>query len=322
MSAHVETMMYAGATPWHGFGTYVGDEDILSDEAIIRAGLDWEVGLKPLFSHTDDHGVIDINSHEAIIRLSDGKPLGIASPNYHPVQNRESFNFLDALVEDGEVRYHTAGALFGGAKVWLLAKAHESEIIPGDKVDHYLLLYTGHDGKTKFRCFFTNVRVVCANTARIALREGIRSGIGIRHTKNVMHRIEDAREALGMARHSFDTNAKFFRELAGTPFSMKQWVELCERTFPTEDDSGKVAVTRAENNRRVLTNLYMDGRGTEIPGVRGTAWGAYNARTEYSSYQFPTRGSNGDERRFASLVDGPSANFVRNGTRALLEIAA
>lgn len=28
MSAEVETMMYVGAVPWHGFGTYVGDENV------------------------------------------------------------------------------------------------------------------------------------------------------------------------------------------------------------------------------------------------------------------------------------------------------
>ena len=322
MSAEVETMMYVGETPWHRFGTYVGDEDILSDEAIIRAGLDWEVGMAPLFGHTDGHGVIDIDTHMATVRLSDGKPLGIVSPNYVPVQNHESFEFLDALVEDGEIRYHTAGSLFGGKHVWLLAKAYESEIIPGDKVDHYLLLHTGHDGKTVFRCLFTNVRVVCANTSRLALQRGKGSGVSIRHTKNVMDRIEDARETLGLARKSFEKNTNLFRELADTPLSMKRWVELCENVFPVEEDASKVAVTRAENNRRVLTNLYMDGRGTEIPGVRGTAWGAYNAITEFSNYQFPTRGDNGDERRFASLIDGPSANFVNRGTKLLLEASA
>lgn len=30
-----------------------------------------------------------------------------------------------------------------------------------------------------------------------------------------------------------------------------------------------------------LTSLFETGKGTDIPGVRGTAWGAYNAITEY-----------------------------------------
>ena len=43
MVAAVETMMYAKQTPWHGEGVYVGDEDVLSAQAIEASGLDWTV---------------------------------------------------------------------------------------------------------------------------------------------------------------------------------------------------------------------------------------------------------------------------------------
>ena len=34
----VESMMYAGATPWHGLGRYVGDDALTAEEAIVAAG--------------------------------------------------------------------------------------------------------------------------------------------------------------------------------------------------------------------------------------------------------------------------------------------
>jgi len=45
MPAAVEKMMFVGETPWHGLGNSV-DEGIRVDDAIVAAGLDWEVGLK------------------------------------------------------------------------------------------------------------------------------------------------------------------------------------------------------------------------------------------------------------------------------------
>ena len=47
MPAAVEQMMFVGATPWHGLGNKV-EADIGIEDAIVSAGLDWEVGLKDL----------------------------------------------------------------------------------------------------------------------------------------------------------------------------------------------------------------------------------------------------------------------------------
>ena len=47
MPAAVEQMMFVGETPWHGLGNKV-EADIGIEDAIVSAGLDWEVGLKDL----------------------------------------------------------------------------------------------------------------------------------------------------------------------------------------------------------------------------------------------------------------------------------
>ena len=47
MPAAVEKMMFVGETPWHGLGNKV-DDGITVNDAIVEAGLDWEVGLKDL----------------------------------------------------------------------------------------------------------------------------------------------------------------------------------------------------------------------------------------------------------------------------------
>jgi hypothetical protein len=55
--------------------------------------------------------------------------LGIVSDEYEVVDNIEAFGFLDALI-GSELYFETAGSLWGGRRVWVLA--YESGLVtPG-----------------------------------------------------------------------------------------------------------------------------------------------------------------------------------------------
>ena len=325
MSHEVETMMYAGATPWQGLGTYVGDEPLTSEDAIIQAGLDCTVSKRELFAFNESSGAIPVEAHSAIVRDTDDKVLGVVGKNYTPIQNLDAFGFMDSLVDESLMRYHTAGSLSGGRRVWMLGKVGSSEIIPNDHVDHYLFLYNGFDGKTSLRCLWTDVRVVCANTARAALDRGEKTGVSVRHTRNAMDNMREAQKVLGLAREAFDDSANFMRQLADTPMPTTDWVDFCIALVPepATDEDGEIskrARTRVDNRRRDLTGLFVGGTGTNIPGVGGTAWAAYNALTEYASFHRTTRGS--QDKRFESLLLGTGNDFIQRGTDILRDIAA
>ena len=324
MPADLETMMYAGATPWHGLGTYVGDEPVSSEEAIIQAGLDWSVSKRDLFAFANESAVA-VDDHKAIVRDTDDRVLGVVGKNYTPIQNSDAFGFMDSLVDEGLMRYHTAGSLSGGRRVWMLGKVGQTEIVPNDKLDHFLFLYNGFDGKTSLRCLWTTVRVVCTNTAAAALAQGRKTGVSVRHTKNAMQNIREAQKVLGLAAEAFDESDNFMRSLADLPMTDSDWVDLCLEIFhtPATDDGeepSKRAITRVDNQRMALTSLFLDGTGSDIPGVRGTGWGAYNALTEYASYHRTTRGS--QDKRFESLLLGTGGDFVRRGTEILRSMAS
>jgi len=320
----VETMMYAGITPWHGLGTYVGDEPLTSDDAIIQAGLDWTVSKRDLFAFADGNAV-PVDNHKAIVRDTDDRVMGVVGKNYTPIQNLDAFGFMDSLVKEGAMRYHTAGSLSGGRRVWMLGKVGESEIVPQDKVEHYLFLYNGFDGKTSLRCLWTDVRVVCANTARAALSRGEKTGVSVRHTRNAMANIKEAQKVLGLAVDAFSESADFMRTLADTPMPTSDWVDFCLTLVPepATDEDGNISKrgrTRVDNQRRELTSLFLSGTGVSIPGVAGTAWGAYNALTEYASFHRTTRGS--QDKRFESLLLGTGNDFIQRGTDILRDLAA
>jgi len=322
MSHEIETNFYVDTgdgkgVPWHGLGVALNNP-ATSAEAIIAAGLDWEVGIQPLFAEDYSGKHIEVETNKAVIRKSDNSILGIVGTRYTPVQNLDAFNFVDALVEDGSMRYHTAGSLRNGQRIWLLGQVGSSYILPEDKIDQFLFLYNTHDGTGALRCLFTTVRVVCANTARIALSQGKGEGIAIKHTVSIARRIEQAKKILGLSRKEFQEYEEFCKELTGLSMPTKRWNEFSEQLIPDNPETDSNA--RAENSRLQLTELYESGRGSEIKGVKGTGWAALASVVEFANYYRSSRG--GDEaqaRRFESSLFGSGAELIQKGTNLLGE---
>ncbi len=135
--------MYYGEVPWHRLGEKLV-APATAEEAITAAGLDYEITLT-------DVATVDgmmVPKTKAVVRYDNQTVLGVVSDRYIPVQNRQAFGFLDAVVADSGLRYHTAGALGRGEKIFLLAKlpGHLRVKQTEDVVDKYLLLSNSHDG--------------------------------------------------------------------------------------------------------------------------------------------------------------------------------
>lgn len=326
--------MYANEVPWHGFGKYIGDDDVDSKHAIQAAGLDWEVETKPMFFEGEVgfgqpqgllvgsslKGNITVPNHKAMVRTDNNSVLGVVGNRYKPVQNAEAFEFLDGLVETGEMKYHTAGSLRGGRNVWLLGKIGSMTVVPKDDVDKYLLLYNSHDGSGALRCFFTAVRVVCANTAAIALKESKGTGICLRHTSKVHDHLIEGKEILQIANKEFSEFELFAKQMTKTKMTDQMMVKLAERLFPDPPDH--VKSERHNKKREVLSDLFEFGTGQEILGVRGTGWAAYSALTEFANYYHPARGVDAQQRRFEASVFSPTGSLIHRGTQELIKLAA
>jgi phage/plasmid-like protein (TIGR03299 family) len=213
------SMFYVDSPPWHGLGTRLAAPPT-SREAIEAAGLGWTVAKVPLYGVGGTRFAVPPDRfallREDLIGHQDGHVLGIAGPEYVPLQNRRAFDFFDPLVQDGHAWYETAGALGRGERVWIQARlAGDLEIAPGDRVKRFLLLSNSHDGTSSVQIHLTPVRVVCNNTLIAALFDG--RPISIRHDLNMAGRLEQAKVLLGLVNQRYEGTSRSFSRTARPP---------------------------------------------------------------------------------------------------------
>jgi phage/plasmid-like protein (TIGR03299 family) len=312
MPAAVEQMMFVGATPWHGLGNKV-DADIGVEDAIVAAGLDWEVGLKDL--QTVDGVPV---SHRATYRKTDGSILGVVGPRYTPLQNKDSFDWFQPFIDAGECGIHTAGSLHSGQKVWVLAQLNRdnSEIVPGDDVSKFILLSNSHDGTTAIRVGYTPIRVVCVNTLAMAHNNKNSQLIRIRHTRSSKNNLEQVRDIMDNINSQFEVTAEQFRFLASKNFNqadIRRYVKTMLGIEGTVDGDIK---TRTRNIMDEILAL-VEGPKQSATNVRGTWWAAYNGYNEYLNYN---KGRT-EDNRLDSLWFGANANDNIKALEKAMEFA-
>jgi phage/plasmid-like protein (TIGR03299 family) len=312
MAHEFETGLFVGEPAWHGLGVVLRNPPSV-EEAIRAAGLDWGVRLAPLALAEDGRSV----DHLATVRETDNSILGVVGPSFVPLQNRDAFAWFQPLVDSGAVSIEAAGSLREGRRIWILAQARDSvaDVVPGDAVRQFLLLAHAHDGSLAIRCGFTVVRVVCANTLAGALSDASSKLLKIQHRAYAVEALEKVRAALDLARGEFAATREQLRELARKGCNERTLRRYVREVFePGRADDEKAAVRTVDK----IVPLFESGRGADLPRVRGTFWGAFNAITEYVTHE---RGRLADAR-VESAWFGDGARLARRALDVGLEFAA
>lgn len=297
-----EAEMFSGSglTPWHKLGT-VCNGLLTAREAIEVARMGWTVEKRPIFVNG-----LEVPDYRAISRADNNLVLSIMGKDYETIQNSECFDFFDNVVGDGQAIYDTAGSLFGGRKVWIMAKLKGLLFIdtrPDDVSHKFVLLVSSHDGSSSLQMMIVSVRVVCNNTLTMALN-GQTNVIKIRHTKNYEGKKNAAVAALRLSRAYFDNLQEVMNVLASQEMNQAGMVSFTEKLIPTTKDE---ASTQTVNARNDIVTLFSRGMGN----IGVSRWDALNAVTEYVDHNRGTRtkeNGNADENKFAS-------NFFGSGAR-------
>lgn len=273
-----------GEKAWHGLGTYV-DQAMTAKEAIELGGLDFQVKKKRI----QVAGGKPISGYWATERQDNKDVLGIVSDAYHVVQNKDAFAFFDPIIDSSEAIYQTAGVLGKGEKIFITAKLPEDILVHGEQVENYLLLTSGHDGKSAIQCGFTSIRVVCNNTLNAAL-SNLQNKVSILHFKGAKEQLAAASKIMGMtSRYTLELNQTFNRmaEVKIDDEQLRTYIELVMK--PAKENINKETLQAEYSTRFIKTvdeimEFAHDHDTQKTDAASGTVWGAYNSISGYFGY--------------------------------------
>lgn len=315
-----------GEPAWHKLGTVI-EQAATSAEAIGLAGLDWRVEQWPVRAFDPDNQATEAGIPDVVanVRTDTKAVLGVVGRRYRVFQNREAFDFMDALVGDKLAIYETAGSLHGGRRVWMLARIpKEYRAGADDLIKPYVLLTNTHDGSQALRMIPTTVRVVCQNTLNLALREVGVDGLTVSHHPRLETRIQEARAKLGIIAARFD---KFDAELHAM---LAKDLSTSEADGYFRGLSGADLPSQSERQKNARERVYgqmvanFDNDRNTLPGVKHTAWAAYNAVSEWADHQKAQRGKTVEDklnRRLDSIWFGAAHQLKQAAYHEALELA-
>ena len=305
---------------WHGLGT-VFEEEVTTKEMLDLANLnDWNVRLEDVAipdGFASDKGYSFVTRTNPFDR-EQNDVLGVVGERYVPMQNEDLFDFGDLML-DGGGRWETAGSIKGGRQVFgSLALERETVLDPngvGDKINTYLLINTSHDGSVAIQASITPVRVVCANTLNVALssvkgKKGIKQSFKIRHTATASGKVQQAREALGLANAYMDEFDIMAKDMIESEISKSKFDELIALAYPAptgEDKKG--SYKKYQSKVDLLQSIYV---GQYNNTIAGTKWGAYNALTERLDWYRSARGGTNESILASASGFDPMINAEKN----------
>ncbi|MFF1679470.1 DUF932 domain-containing protein [Streptomyces sp. NPDC058256] len=281
--------LYTSAPAWHGLGNVVpgGTSDI--DKVLELSGIDYGVDSVPATYLWNGETRVD---HELFhtVRTDTGASLGVVGKGYEVIQNRRAFEFLQELVADSGVIWESAGALRGGKKVFVSMRLPQHVTVDAEGINEQILPFivaiNSHDGRTPYQTVVTPWNPVCGNTERLAVQDAI-TRWKIRHTRNAIDRIKEARRTLGLSLKYYDRWATEETALARTSIAIDEFNQLIDSLWPPEPATTSRSARNRETRRNRLHGMFEG----ETRRTGRTAYAAERAVTDYLDHYVPIRPS-------------------------------
>lgn len=288
---HNGQAVYAKKPAWHGLGVTLADTFTAAEalrhldpenepiQSWIAAVIDPITG--EVHTTEDFKGTVQIQNGKVVV-------FDFPTPEYGIVQLVDQFAWADELVgQVGGAHYEAAVKLRGGKQVIMTVALGEHILDPngrGDKQYSKLFLANSWNRSWAFMAKATNVRAECANMAAMVMGQHSPE-IKLRHTVNIMDRVNVAREALGMVVEHDKLFFEVAEALIEKDMSDNQFQRILDTVF-TVEDSG--TTEKDEEAIATVRGIY-ELNPTQI-NVFGTYWGGFNAISYFNDWNTAVRG--------------------------------
>jgi phage/plasmid-like protein (TIGR03299 family) len=274
---------------WHGLGKIVQNA-MTSKEVIENANLDYEVEKTTIHAKIGESLYQPYDEKFATYRKDTNEVLGLVGGRYEIVQNKDAFSFFDAIIDEGEAIFETAGVLGKGEKIFATAKLPNDLMVNGEPCEKYIVLTNSHDGSSSIIAGLTTIRVVCNNTLQAALK-GLSNKVSIKHTMGAKERLAEAYKVMGIASVYMKEVEGVFNQMAKTTISDEQLKSYIQNVMKPEykilhettEEEEKLS-TRFKNQVDSIYEFALSHTTQNTNAARGTLWGAYNSISGYYNY--------------------------------------
>jgi phage/plasmid-like protein (TIGR03299 family) len=298
--------------PWHRLGTPM--RGLQTAEAMLSAAnADFDVVLTDVAAldgegeviYNPDGTTVLIRNSRATVRVNpDGSFNGLATVGTRFVVEQNKDCLMRALdivgASKGDAVVDTVGVLREGREFFACLDLGSLIIDPNgvrDKIDRYLLVLNGHDGRTPITFANTPIRAVCKNTVTFGMRRA-KSIFRAKHTRNADKAVEAARDVLSISVEW----AKEFTKMAETllripiPAGGRQFDTIFNTVFPDSTNATDRQQGHRDEVQMTVRGLYSSKKNAAGFGYNG--WSTYNAFAEYLDH---TREGDADSKAASSM---------------------
>ena len=299
--------------PWHRLGQPMNG--LQTAEAMLEAAeADYDVILTKVAAVDDDGNwilnpdgskIIVEDSRATLRQNPDGtiNALATVGTRYVTQQNRDCLQYALDIVgaSAGDAVVDTCGVLHDGRQFFACIDMGALIIDPvgiNDKLERYLLVHTGHDGKIAITYANTAIRSVCNNTVTLGKRQA-KSVFTAKHTRNAKAAIDHAKEVLGLSTAWADSFKNTANQMLATPIiaGSRQFDGLLNVVLPPKSNETTKQRSNREETGAVIRRLFTSSRNAG--GYGYNAWSAYNAVVEYFDH---SRDAEPKDRALASMT--------------------
>lgn len=135
--------------------------------------------------------------------------------------------------------------------------------------------------------------VTAEQMIRAAMEDG-QKAYRVRHRKKMQFKVDELADFLAITQEVFLKTEELFKRLAKVQMIEGRLKHYLEAVFPRSDAQKR----KGEKPLRwgFLQEIFETDNGLQLPGVRGTLWGAYNAFTRFEDYRQPQQEEQPDRR--------------------------
>lgn len=319
---------------YHALGTPIPEGMSIPEALEYTHMSNWNVRKQPLLAQiADEDGLLQtvrVQDQHAVVRTNpfNGSPevLGTVGNRWTPFQNEDGGGLLETIEDMSGAKPVSMGVLGGGRKTFMCLQLPEgtSHVSPrtgiADVTNLYLTVFNSHDGFGSLSAVITPIRPMCANQQRISESQA-RTRFALRHTGDAALRMAQLSEVIGESmdyRHIYGQQVERLieREMEDDEV-FRELIKLLKANDP--DLSDRAREIRTDTASTVL-GIY---RGSEtVAPFRGTAYGLYNAFTEYTDHHMrvivPDGGNARTVRALRTLQSDPLDDLKQRAFAQLL----